>query len=42
VKLFTAIVSAARSGRIGDGKVWSSEVDRVIRVRAGEQDQQAV
>jgi nitrogen regulatory protein P-II 1 len=30
------IVSAARTGRIGDGKVWISEVDRVIRIRTGE------
>ena len=36
------IVTAARSGRIGDGKVWISEVDRVIRIRTGETDEDAL
>ena len=31
-----AIVEAARTGKIGDGKVWISPVDEVIRVRTGE------
>lgn len=31
-----AIVAAARTGRIGDGKVWSVTVDDVVRVRTGE------
>ncbi len=31
-----AIVEAARTGQIGDGKVWISPVDTVIRVRTGE------
>ena len=31
-----AIVSAAQSGRIGDGKVWVIPVDSVTRVRTGE------
>ena len=31
-----AIVEAARTGQIGDGKVWISPVDEVIRVRTGE------
>jgi nitrogen regulatory protein P-II 1 len=35
-KTVEAIVSAARTGRIGDGKVWVSPVDEVIRVRTGE------
>lgn len=30
------IVAAARSGNIGDGKVWSTDVGTVIRVRTGE------
>ena len=30
------IASAARTGRIGDGKVWVMEVDSVIRIRTGE------
>jgi nitrogen regulatory protein P-II 1 len=30
------IVKAARTGKIGDGKLWVSEVDRVVRIRTGE------
>jgi nitrogen regulatory protein P-II 1 len=36
------IVSAARTGQIGDGKVWISPVDTIIRVRTGELDHDAV
>ncbi len=31
-----AIVKAARTGKIGDGKVWVTPVDAVVRVRTGE------
>lgn len=31
-----AIVAAARTGSYGDGKVWSTTVEKVIRVRTGE------
>ena len=31
-----AIVEAARTGKIGDGKVWAVPVDTVVRVRTGE------
>ncbi|MBM3668639.1 MAG: P-II family nitrogen regulator [Actinobacteria bacterium] len=31
-----AIVTAARTGKIGDGKVWATPVDTVVRVRTGE------
>lgn len=31
-----AIVDAAKTGRIGDGKVWVQHVERVVRVRTGE------
>jgi nitrogen regulatory protein P-II 1 len=31
-----AIVAAARTGKIGDGKVWTTPVDSVVRVRTGE------
>jgi nitrogen regulatory protein P-II 1 len=36
------IVNAARTGQIGDGKVWISPVDTIIRVRTGELDHDAV
>lgn len=32
------VVGQARTGRIGDGKVWSTTVDHVIRVRTGDRD----
>jgi nitrogen regulatory protein P-II 1 len=31
-----AVVKAARTGKIGDGKLWVTEVDRVVRIRTGE------
>ena len=31
-----AVVKAARTGKIGDGKVWVTPVDAVVRVRTGE------
>ncbi len=37
-----AIVAAAATGRIGDGKVWVSPVESVVRVRTGDRDQSAV
>ena len=36
------IVRAAHTGKIGDGKVWSSPVGTVVRVRTGERDAAAV
>ncbi len=35
-KVVDAIVAAARTGRIGDGKVWVVPVDDAVRVRTGE------
>ncbi len=37
-----AIVSAARTGKIGDGKIFVTNVERVVRIRTGEQDEAAV
>lgn len=37
-----AIVSAARTGRIGDGKIFVSPVEEVIRIRTGERGSDAV
>ncbi len=36
------VVKAAATGRIGDGKVWVSPVDTVVRVRTGDRDAAAV
>ncbi|HZD98653.1 MAG TPA: P-II family nitrogen regulator [Micromonosporaceae bacterium] len=35
-KVVDAIVESARTGKIGDGKVWVTPVEDVIRVRTGE------
>ena len=35
-KAVDAIVSAAQTGKIGDGKIWVSPVSRVVRIRTGE------
>ena len=32
----SAIVAAGRTGHAGDGKVWISEVERLVRIRTGE------
>jgi nitrogen regulatory protein P-II 1 len=37
-----AIVQAAKTGKIGDGKVFLSPVESVIRIRTGETGEQAV
>jgi nitrogen regulatory protein P-II 1 len=37
-----AITTAARTGKIGDGKIFVSEVARVVRIRTGEEDEAAV
>jgi len=37
-----AIVEAAATGKIGDGKVWVTDVDTVVRIRTGERDAEAV
>ena len=37
-----AVAKHARTGMIGDGKIWVSDVDSVLRVRTGEQDSDAV
>ena len=36
------VVKAAQTGRIGDGKVWVSALDSVVRVRTGDRDSEAV
>ena len=37
-----AIVNAARTGKIGDGKIFVTSVERVVRIRTGEEDETAV
>ena len=37
-----AIIKAARTGKIGDGKIFVSSVEQVVRIRTGETDEAAV
>jgi nitrogen regulatory protein P-II 1 len=37
-----AIKQAAATGKIGDGKIWVSDVDRMIRIRTGEEGADAI
>ncbi|HET7075193.1 MAG TPA: P-II family nitrogen regulator [Mycobacterium sp.] len=41
-RVVDAIIGAARTGKIGDGKVWVSPVEKVIRIRTGERDHEAL
>ena len=37
-----AICSVARTGHIGDGKIFVKPIERIIRIRTGETDDEAV
>ena len=37
-----AIVDAARTDKIGDGKIWVTAVESVVRIRTGERDHDAL
>ena len=37
-----AIVGAARTGKIGDGKIFVTAVERVVRIRTGDLDESAI
>jgi len=37
-----AISNAARTGKIGDGKIFVESIERVVRIRTGEQNEQAL
>jgi nitrogen regulatory protein P-II 1 len=41
-KVIDAVVQAARTGKIGDGKVWTTRVETVVRVRTGERGTDAL
>jgi len=41
-RVVEALIEAARTGKIGDGKVWVTPVDEVVRVRTGERGLDAV
>jgi len=37
-----AIIKAAHTGKIGDGKIFVTNVERVVRIRTGEMDESAI
>jgi nitrogen regulatory protein PII len=41
-RLIEVLSSSARTGKIGDGKVWVTTVERVGRIRTGEQGPDAL
>jgi nitrogen regulatory protein P-II 1 len=41
-KVADAIAGAAQTGKIGDGKIWMTTVDRLVRIRTGEMGGDAV
>ena len=40
--IVSCIASSASTGKIGDGKIWVTEVDRVIRIRTGDEGADAI
>ena len=41
-RLVDVIAAAAQTGKIGDGKVWITPVERLLRIRTGELDSDAI
>ena len=41
-EIVDVIVDVARTGEVGDGKIFISSIDSVVRVRTGEKDEAAV
>ncbi len=41
-KVTEAIIKGARTGKIGDGKIFVMPVEKVIRIRTGEEDEEAI
>ncbi len=37
-----ALIGAARTGKIGDGKIWVTTVERLVRIRTGEEGNDAL
>ena len=41
-RITTAIIDAAKTGKIGDGKIFVSPIEKIIRIRTGELDEDAI
>jgi len=40
--IITAVVKASQTGKIGDGKIWVTNVEQIIRIRTGEHGADAI
>lgn len=36
------IIETAQTGKIGDGKIFITDIERVVRIRTGEEDEDAI
>jgi nitrogen regulatory protein PII len=41
-RIADAVAQAAKTGKIGDGKIWIADLNSVVRIRTGESGQAAV
>ncbi|MCA2447705.1 MULTISPECIES: P-II family nitrogen regulator, partial [Vibrio] len=41
-KCVETIIETAQTGKIGDGKIFVTDVERVVRIRTGEEDEDAI
>jgi nitrogen regulatory protein P-II 1 len=41
-KVIDIITKAAKTGKIGDGKIFVSDIQKVVRIRTGEEDEEAI
>ncbi|MFY9254450.1 MAG: P-II family nitrogen regulator [Fuerstiella sp.] len=41
-KVVDAIVNSARTGQVGDGKIFISNIEKIVRIRTGEVDESAI
>ncbi len=41
-QVIETIMNAARTGKIGDGKIFVSSIDKIVRIRTGETDKEAI
>ncbi|BAK72209.1 MAG: P-II family nitrogen regulator [Arcobacter sp.] len=40
--IISVIIESAKTGKIGDGKIFVSPVEKIVRIRTGEQDEEAI
>ncbi len=41
-RVIDSVVAAARTDKIGDGKIWVTSVEQIVRIRTGERDHDAI